>query len=260
VSNLGEIMKAAAEDMKAHLAKTRAAIPHNLSKGEAAEETLRRFLRRHLPASIGIASGFVVDSKGATSKQMDVILYDVAHTPLLFTSDEGGHQLVPSEGVIAVVEVKVQMTPSMVESVFANMQSVKTLDKSSFIDQDTAIQTWVQVYGGKYKLFPTMYFVFAYEVKGKDVPQIWDKLLPLQDSAPLDQRVDCLCFLNQGLLVNQKQHPFRIEAIPSPGSEFMPAIPKNPLLVWYLLITAFLFQARGRPIRLNNYIPSGFEI
>jgi hypothetical protein len=258
MSGFGELMQAAADEMKVSLSKARAALPHNLSKGEALEEGFRRFLRDHLPASIGVTSGQVLDSKGAVSKQMDVILYDMAHTPLLYKSADGGHQLVPSEGVIAVIEVKTQMTPQMAESVFKNMQSVKALDKTAFIDTDTVIDTRVNVYGGSYKLMPTMYFLFAYECA--DIGKVWEKLVPLQDASPLNQRIDCACFLDEGVLLNRSFDPESYSGLPSPNSLFVPGLVKQPLLLWYLLVSTYLFQFQGRPIRLKDYVPADFNL
>jgi hypothetical protein len=113
MSSLAEIMSQAAQEMALSLAKIRTAMNHNLSKGEAAEESVRSFFRRYLPPSLGVTKGQVVDSTGQRTRQLDVIIYDVAHTPMLFSSDEDGHRLVPSEGVIAVIEVKTQVGPGM---------------------------------------------------------------------------------------------------------------------------------------------------
>jgi len=106
VTGLAEIMSQAAAEMTLSLARTRTALSHSLSKGEAAGETVRKFFARYLPPSLGVTKGQVIDSLGRRTKQLDVIVYDMDRTPILFSSDEDGHRLVPSEGVLAVVEVK----------------------------------------------------------------------------------------------------------------------------------------------------------
>lgn len=50
---LAAIMAEASDEMKHSLAKSKAALSHNLSKGEAAEESVRTFFRNHLPSSLG---------------------------------------------------------------------------------------------------------------------------------------------------------------------------------------------------------------
>jgi hypothetical protein len=157
------LMKQAESEMLTSLAKTRAALSHNLSKGEAAEEAFRKFLRSHLPDSLGVTKGQIVDSKGAISRQLDAIVYNKSRTPMLFTSDEGDQQLVPSEGAVAVVEVKTRIEPSMVENIMENMKSVKRLDKSAYFDSKSPIIDTFNLYNSELSIFPTLYFVFAFE-------------------------------------------------------------------------------------------------
>jgi hypothetical protein len=158
MTNLADIMSSVSSEMQANLKETRSALSHNLSKGEAVEETVREFLRRHLPTSLGVVSGQIVDSQGSMSRQMDVIIYDAARTPSLFISKSGGIHVVPSEGVIAAVEVKTKLTLGQIDSVMENMKSVKTLDKSAFINTDTVIQHTVNLFGQELAIFPTLYF------------------------------------------------------------------------------------------------------
>ena len=73
---LAAIMAEAFDEMKHSLAKSKAALSHNLSKGEAAEESVRTFFRNHLPSSLGVAKGQVIDCQGERSKQIDIIIYD----------------------------------------------------------------------------------------------------------------------------------------------------------------------------------------
>jgi hypothetical protein len=93
VTGLAEITSQAAAEMTLSLARTRTALSHSLSKGEAAEETVRKFFARYLPPSLGVTKGQVIDSLGRRTKQLDVIVYDMDRTPTLFSSDEDGHRL-----------------------------------------------------------------------------------------------------------------------------------------------------------------------
>ena len=88
MTGLAEIMSQAAAEMTLSLARTRTALSHSLSKGEAAEETVRKFFARYLPPSLGVTKGQVIDSLGWRTKQLDVIVYDMDRTPILFSSDE----------------------------------------------------------------------------------------------------------------------------------------------------------------------------
>lgn len=256
MSDLARIMASTSEEMKANLQKTRAALTHSLSKGEAVEESVRKFLRRHLPTSLGIAKGQVVDSRGGISKQMDVIIYDAARTPVLFTSESEGLHLLPSEGVIAAIEVKTKLTATEVPGLIENMKSIKTLDKSAFLNTDTVIQTNVNMFGEQLPLFPTLYFVFAFE--SADVNTYLNPLTTALEALPLSQRIDCICLLDRGVFANHTFDPFQLDAAPTPGSQLLPAFTEHSLLMWFLLISNYLLQAQLRPIALNRYVPAGF--
>ena len=61
--------------------------------GSARESPLRRKLRQLLPGGVGIGSGCIIDSYGNTSKQMDVVLYEIGVTQLdgEYTWDKPGN-------------------------------------------------------------------------------------------------------------------------------------------------------------------------
>jgi hypothetical protein len=256
MADLAEIMSQAAQEMTLSLAKIRTAMSHNLSKGEAAEETVRRFFRRYLPHSLGVTSGQVVDSTGQRSRQLDVIIYDLARTPILFTSDEDGHQLVPVEGVIAVVEVKSQVQPSDMESVVTNMLSVKRLSKSAYVPQGM-IQETMRVHGREWDYFPTLYFLFAYE--SGDLVGINRALAQQLTGLPEHERVDMACLLSKGVLINATTGG-TFDAVPSPGSRLSSYETRNALLVFYLSISTYLLQAKTRPIMVVRYMPPSLPL
>ncbi|MFH1287288.1 MAG: DUF6602 domain-containing protein [bacterium] len=77
-------------------------IKHKLYEGEWRETVLRTILRRHLPNTIGVGTGFIVFPDGA-STQIDVLLYG-KEKPLLFQSGE--FVLVTPDAVKGVIEVK----------------------------------------------------------------------------------------------------------------------------------------------------------
>lgn len=263
MSALPEIMKQTAIAMRAALGAARAALPHNLSSGEANEETVRKFMRDHLPSSIGVTTGFVFDSKGGSSRrdgvsrQADVILYDEARTPVLFTSSEGGHQSVPSEGVIAVIEVKTSINKSDLPGIITHMQSVKSLDKSAYFPSNSDIFNATTMYGTTYTDgAPTMYFVFAFE-SGK-LYDLGEEFNILQKDLPVNKRVDCVCVLDKGVIFNATPEQ-KVQGVPDPGTVMFGYPTESALLMFYLLISTYLLQIQFRPIRLLAYVPSDFK-
>ncbi len=251
MADLLEIMSQAAQEMTLSLAKIRTAMDHNLSKGEAAEETVRTFVRRYLPPSIGVTKGQVIDSRGQRTRQLDVILYDMARTPMLFGSDEDGHRLVPSEGVFAVVEVKTHVGPADMEGVFRNMLSVKRLDKSAYAPQGFIEQT-VGILGQEWDHFSTLYFLFAFEAG--DLVGINEALEASVSQLPLHEKVDMACSLSRGVLMNQTPNG-TFDAAPSSGSTRVSYQTGNALLVFYMMTSEHLLQMSARPILVRRYIP-----
>ena len=70
--------------------------------GDAIEQPVRDQLEQILPRGIGVGSGFVIDSSGATSRQTDVILYEKEICPKFSINKARGTEYYPCEGVIAV--------------------------------------------------------------------------------------------------------------------------------------------------------------
>jgi hypothetical protein len=63
------------------------------------------------------------------SRQCDIIIYDALNCPCIFT-DENLNQVLPIEGVYAVVEVKTRLTNSAMKTGFEQIRSVKRLLES----------------------------------------------------------------------------------------------------------------------------------
>ncbi len=73
--------------------------------GTEREEVYRKLLERHLPKMCDVfLGGYVFDSNGTVSKQLDVIV-TAGNTPV-FQMDNWTHRIAPLEGTIGVAEVK----------------------------------------------------------------------------------------------------------------------------------------------------------
>jgi hypothetical protein len=101
-------------------------IDHNLEKGLGTERAIRSLLEDFLPAKYGVAKGKVVNFAGGMSRQCDVIIYDRLNCPKLFI-DENENQILPIEGVYAVIEVKTSLTKHTLTEAFENLNSVYNL-------------------------------------------------------------------------------------------------------------------------------------
>lgn len=79
-------------------------ITHPGKYGDVTEGLVVDLLRRYLPARYQVDSAIVIDHRGRTSDQIDVVVYDRYYTPTLL--DQKGHKYVPFEAVYAVFEIK----------------------------------------------------------------------------------------------------------------------------------------------------------
>jgi hypothetical protein len=122
-----ELLLSVAAQMRAALRES--LIPHAGELGTGREEVLRQFLRKHLPQRFGVSTGFVFDSAGNVSRQVDVIIYDALFTPRF--EAVGGKNFHPCESVVCVGEVKSVLTSKRdMHNALENLRSVKVLDRS----------------------------------------------------------------------------------------------------------------------------------
>jgi hypothetical protein len=241
------IFKAVQRQMEAELEAVRYAITHAGVKGAVNEEVIRRFLRNYLPSNLAIDSGFIVDTNGKISKQLDIIIYDAAKIPTFFMAT--GLRVIPVECVYAVVEVKTSLTVAELDGCFANMESVKILEKKA-LHEETGIIHSHFLYGKEYTDWPIMYFVFAFE--SVSLKTLATKMREYAEKAPLDKRIDSLYSLQHGLITNCNAKGV-LSGAPEPDTRLVGVV-SNHLLLFYSLMSHYMNQVRMRNFNLNKYI------
>lgn len=85
---------------------------HALTKGEQREAPVQDFLRQNLPDVFGVATGEVIDSLGAHSPQLDVLVFDRIRN---FPVHRGSAVILPAEALLASFEVKSTLTLAEIE-------------------------------------------------------------------------------------------------------------------------------------------------
>lgn len=127
-TNLIKMLSVAGKRMSADLKEQ--LISHPAELGKDREEIIRQFLRSYLPNRFEVSTGFVFDSQGEMSKQLDIIIADANICPKFETV--GGIRLYPCECVVAVGQVKSSLTSiTKLNEALDNLQSVKKLDRSA---------------------------------------------------------------------------------------------------------------------------------
>ena len=251
MSNMGNIFGASAESLSLDLKKARLSFSHSGVKGDASEEAFRSFLRGRLPASIGVVRGQVVDCTGALSRQADTILYDAMRTPMLFKTADDGHQLVPAEGVLAVIEVKSRLKSQDLSGIIEHCRSVKSLKREAYFGEP---RRTFDVYDRQWNDHPIYYSVFGFESENLYAEPLNELMLGID----LQMRIDSVCCLDRGINLNSRftgdtGNPVGIFPTPTSFGGLLNFETPNALLLWFLSLSSVIFQSELRPIDLMKY-------
>ncbi|HET7539671.1 MAG TPA: DUF6602 domain-containing protein [Polyangiaceae bacterium] len=115
--------------LETELTVARGAHAHPVAKGVASEIDWVSVLGAHLPARYSVAGGFVVDSIGQESEQIDVIVFDAQYSALVF--NRKNMRYVPAESVYAVFEAKQELNKKHVGYAMSKAASVRRLRRTS---------------------------------------------------------------------------------------------------------------------------------
>jgi hypothetical protein len=114
--------------MAARLVTDREVIDHPI-KGDAAELNWLRMFGDYLPRRYQASKAFVLDSRGSSSEQIDVVIHDRQYSPFLFNQDQS--RFVPAESVYGVFEVKQNFSKEDLEYAGDKVASVRRLHRTS---------------------------------------------------------------------------------------------------------------------------------
>lgn len=123
-----ECVKRMGEDLVTEFERARQATTPG-QVGDAMERSVRDRLGQMLPGAMGVGTGCVIDTTGGTSRQIDVVIYEKDICPVFRPSSSSEAACYPSEGVIAVGEVKSVIGAKELRDSFAKIESVKSLKR-----------------------------------------------------------------------------------------------------------------------------------
>ena len=128
-NRLTEILDGLQARLEGELRGNRAAVTHPGARGDASEEDWLRILKDHLPYRYQVDRAFVIDSNGATSDQIDIVIYDRQYSPFLY--NQSNQHYVPAESVYGVFEVKQDMSREHILYAGEKAASVRSLHRTS---------------------------------------------------------------------------------------------------------------------------------
>jgi hypothetical protein len=126
---LTTILDGLQEQFEGSLRGSRLAVSHPGARGEASEEDWLRLLKSHLPQRYQTDRAFVIDSNGAMSEQIDIVIYDRQYSPFLY--NQANQRYVPAESVYGVLEVKQDLSREHILYAGEKAASVRRLCRTS---------------------------------------------------------------------------------------------------------------------------------
>ena len=117
------------DDIQRRLETARRSFKHSGTKGDASENVWLDLLQTYLPRRYQAARAHVVDSRGAFSDQIDVVVYDRQYSPFIFRYEE--QTIIPAESVYAVFEAKQTLNANHINYAREKVASVRRLHRTS---------------------------------------------------------------------------------------------------------------------------------
>ncbi|HEV7251905.1 MAG TPA: DUF6602 domain-containing protein [Mesorhizobium sp.] len=127
--DLSTLLAGLHEEIQQRLIRARAAFGHPVAKGDASEGVWLELLQTYLPARYKADKATVVDSQGAFSDQIDVVVYDRHYSPFILHAE--GQMVVPAESVYAVFEAKQSANADLVQYAQRKAATVRRLKRTS---------------------------------------------------------------------------------------------------------------------------------
>lgn len=127
--SLSKILAGLHDDIEQRLKTARQAFGHPSTKGDASERVWLELLGTYLPKRYKAEKAHVVDSNGAFSDQIDVVVFDQQYSPFIFNYQ--GQIVIPAESVYAVFEAKQSINADEVDYAQKKVASVRGLHRTS---------------------------------------------------------------------------------------------------------------------------------
>jgi hypothetical protein len=229
-------------------------IEHRGSKGRERESlVVKTFLDQYLPSIVRSVHGAeILDSLGERSAECDIVVTDPS-TPPLYIGET--FQLIPVEWAYGLIEVKSKLDSTELADAHRKISRAKSLQKLTFAPPTGDIAMHTSAYGRLFDYFPTYGFVFAYT--GIQIESLCDQLWELQKDEPIENWVDAVVVLDQGMLLYTEASDFSAHRDrPEPGSALYVVKSDNALVPTMLTIQTAFSSAWMRPARLGAYLGS----
>ncbi|MGB7290998.1 MAG: DUF6602 domain-containing protein [Thermodesulfobacteriota bacterium] len=127
--SLTKLLESLHDDIEQRLETARKTMANPGAKGDASEKIWIDLLNRYLPVRYRVEKAFIVDSNGAFSDQIDVVIFDRQYTPFIFYYED--QIIIPAESVYAVFETKQTINAEHIKYAQEKTASVRKLHRTT---------------------------------------------------------------------------------------------------------------------------------
>lgn len=227
-----------------------AQITHNGNKGMSREAILRGFLSGgRLPKRFGIGTGEIIGQTNDTSRQCDIVIYDLLHGVSLLYDDT--NQVFPIDCVYGVIEVKSSLSKSELFDALDKIASVKEMAPKG--SGGLRLSKEFQVTYTRSRPFGML---FAYELANNSLRSLLENLREWEGSASASLWPNYICVLGEGVIYHRGK-PFEISFDSAAiGPDAWPvAVPHegDSLFEFYCVLHDFCANMTLAPVQLRHY-------
>lgn len=210
--SLSELLAGLHQDIETQLSIARRSFGHPGTKGDATEGVWLQLLQRYLPQRYQAASAHVVDSTGAFSEQIDVVVFDRQYSPFIFR--HGEQLIIPAESVYAVFEAKQSINAAMIAYAQVKVASVRDLHRTSLP---------IPHAGGTYPPKALTPILGGILTLGSDWnPPLGEAMQAALVSGDTRGRLDLGCVASHGVFhYDETASAYNIHASPKPATAFL---------------------------------------
>lgn len=209
--SLQQLLSGLHDDIQQKLETVRRSFGHPGTKGDASEAVWLELLQTYLPKRYCATSAHVVDSSGAFSEQIDVVVFDRQYSPFIFSYQ--GQTIIPAESVYAVFEAKQTINANQVEYAQTKVASVRRLIRTSLP---------IPHAGGVYPPKPLQHILGGLLSLESDwTPPLGDALILALAKAGGEQRLDLGCVAAHGIFGCDTDGCQTVSPIEKPATAFL---------------------------------------
>lgn len=249
-----ELQSSSQKKLEMSAEQIRSLIPTSGEIGTLIEEMFRSYLAEILPEKIGVSNGFVMDSEGGESQQMDIILYDKMNTPRIFTS--AAAHVFPVEATYACGEVKTKFDTKELRDSLKKCLSYKNLCRKAYFNSSNSQIIYThKLFGEEKNHWESIFFTISVKsMNGRNLKKKYQDIIE-EDNLSIEKRIDTMfaleCADRHNIITNY--YNGELDFLPSENSQLYPIPVEKSWALFVNLLLRYMVHAQTEPINMLEY-------